>query len=245
MKLAGPIVVSSRVTILYEPVPEVRKKVFDLESALTSDFLSPTIIPVPDDAPGEIPRIEFQSKHGHSLIRVSQVRADLLTTYDEHFRTDVDKCFEYIITKNQLLNKVVDILSPNIAVTGLSITVHWPETEISQHESARTLVSKYLPSCLSEQKIFDFKVNRTVHLSDELYLLSTINNYRIYSSKSAIETPYPSLHNLSLTEFGLEMELEVNDRSAFNETASRSKGVSRVPEFIEHLRGHINNPHCI
>ncbi len=218
------IVVKSRLSVLYEPITGIRKKIFQIEEELKEHFLAPNLIPVPDDAPGEIPRIELRSKNGHTGLRFSQIRADMITEYDHAFNKNQQLCFDYVAEKGALFSHALGIVAPDIATTALSFTIRWPQKETPDDDMPNDLSSLFLAQCLQDPDLTDLRINRTIVISDSCYLVSTLNNYRIYMSKTPIETPHPSLGQLQCAEYGLEMELEINDKLDLTNEPRVAKG---------------------
>ncbi|MDT8383474.1 MAG: hypothetical protein RRB22_03580 [Gammaproteobacteria bacterium] len=244
MNLGSAIVVQSRVSVLFEPVQGIRKNIFAIEESLNNQFLAPNLIPVPDDAPGEIPRIELRSKNGHSMMQFSQIRADLTTQYDGNFNADHHACFSYIKEKGSLLSGAINVFQPDVAVTALSITVRWPAKD-DVNESIKSMKGMFLTDCMSVDDLEDFRINKTTWVRNDYFLLTTVNNYRVFAASTPIETPHPSLANLELKEHGLEMELEINDKRTFNLTAARSKGLVQLDRFVDFLADRISSPPCL
>lgn len=244
MNLGSAIVVQSRLSVLFEPIGGIRKNIFAIEESLKSQFLAPNLIPVPDDAPGEIPRIELRSKNGHSTMQFSQIRADLNTQYDGNYNTNHKICLSYIKEKGSLLSEAINVFQPDVAVTAFSITVRWPAKD-DVNESIIRMKKMFLSDCMSRDDLEDFRINKTTRVGDNYFLLTTVNNYRVFAASTPIETPHPSLANLELKEHGLEMEIEINDKLAFNLTAARSKGLVQLDDFLNILADKISSPPCL
>jgi len=245
MKFDETIFVKSRASLLFEPILGIRKRAFEIEDVTSPHFLAPNLIAIPDDAPSEIPRIEMRSTNGHTSLTFSQLRADMVTEYDGKYNKDPELCFGYIEEKGKILSKAIEIIQPDIAVTALSLTVRWPERNMKEEDALAFMTETFLSACMAKNSSFDFRVNSTILIDEGLYQLVTLNNYRVYTSKTPIESPHPSLATMDLKEYGLEMEIEVNDKYNLNARGDRSKGLERLDEFMDVLRSNVEMPPCV
>ena len=244
MKFENLIVVQSRLSLLYQPIIEIRKSIFDLEDALKEDFLTPQLLALPDDAPAEIARIQFQSKNGHSVLQFAPIRTDLITTYDKNFNSDSQKCFDYIATKGQTLSKSLAILKPDVAVTGLAITVRWPQTESSDEEMVKWLHTRFYGDCLRTSDHEDVRVVYTNRRKGKYFVAVNMGNYRLFASETTLSGPYPRLGKLRKIQHGVEMEIEINDKLGYN-NGEVSKGLDQVGEYLSVLGEVIKQPLCL
>jgi hypothetical protein len=90
-------VVGSQLVFVFDKDNQIRKKMFDYEDNLSSLFKTPFILlPVPDEADGNIPRFEGQSINGFSRIQVSQFRLSFITTYSAEFKSDLNNIKKYL-----------------------------------------------------------------------------------------------------------------------------------------------------
>ena len=59
-------------SLSFERIENFRQKIFDIEKKLGNHFITPlNVLPIPDDAPPEIPRIIARSKQNHTELIVS------------------------------------------------------------------------------------------------------------------------------------------------------------------------------
>lgn len=230
--LGSANLITSTISVLFQPFPEARKSIFKLEEALKEGFLTPELLPVPDEAPPEIPRIQFRSRHGFSILRFTPVRIDLETNYDAQYSSDIKKCFDYISAKSENVQRALGVISPQIAFVALTIKVRWDEKSLSPADSAKQLSSKYLADEAGEG-LEEFRASRTKIVDGKYYVRTTPYNFKVFQAKGAIATPFPRISYLDLVEFGLEKEIEINDRYAYNADEKYiSSGVDLIAEFI-------------
>lgn len=244
MKITDLKVVRSRVTVLYEPVVEIRKRIFDLEAVFGDGFLPPQLIPLPDSLPAELPRIEFRSQHGHTTAQFAQTRADLITEFDANFNTDLDKCIEYIRDRSQRLTEAMAVLAPDVAVTGLALMVRWSQAENDENVGLEEFQRRILRSCMQAENAEEIRVVRSVRLDGKYLLNMNISNYRIFFSGTPLDTAYPRLGQLDLKDWGVEMEVEINDRAAYND-GQATRGTAELDTYIDIVKSTVTSPPCL
>lgn len=231
MKFQEKIVVKSTIQALTQPVDQVRKTVFDLEESLKGAFLPPQLIPVPDEAPLEIPRIVFKSTNGHSTLNITPIRCELVTNYDEKFCNNIDKCTDYIKEKGGCISKFLQISDSEMIGLGLQLNVRWKIEDCSYETTSEIFSKFFVPAMFAKDKASDIKVEYSREYSDRIYIKYIINNYRVYQSKTPIVSPYVSLGSLHLEEHGIELTVDINDKLGFDRGVPTA-GFQQLDDFI-------------
>ncbi len=130
----------------------------------------PVILPIPDDAPVEIPRIQMSSKDKTYSLSISKNRVDLILRYKKDELSNVSpfqELFENFLSLFQYLKNEL-----NAKVTRLAIVTHWV-IELDGGSSAEHLLSKYINKeapiarpreleihCLNRETLSDFEANK-------------------------------------------------------------------------------------
>ena len=84
-------------SLSFERIQNFRQQILDIEKKLGDHFITPlNILPIPDDAPPEIPRIIARSKQNHTELIVSSNNLQISTKFDDNYNKKIDKCFEYM-----------------------------------------------------------------------------------------------------------------------------------------------------
>ncbi len=233
-------VVKSRLSALFEPIPEIRKSIFSVEEKLRDKFLTPELTPIPDEAPHELPRITLTSRHGFTTIKIAQKRADMDTGYDANFGADIEKCFGYIKEKSENLKIALDVANVKLSFLALSVTVRWLEDPKKEYDFAKELSDILLPEVLRQERIYDLRVSATSRVDEHYYLIATFSNYRTFQIKSP-NTVYPKFDNLNILECGIEKEIEVNNRLGYN-LGKPIKEFSALDDFFPLIYNEIKEP---
>ncbi len=100
---------NTEINVFYNNIENMRRKSIEIEDMLARDFVTPfTIVPVPDEAPPEIPRLVGKTKEGHTEIQISKIATKLIIRYDNDYSVDWKKCENYATDKINLVYNVLD-----------------------------------------------------------------------------------------------------------------------------------------
>src|SRR5690606_7925747 len=137
-----------------------------------------TIIPIPDEAPEEIPRISTSSHHGHSQLNVSLTNAQITTNYDENFEQDREGCLGYLKDR---VSHITDVLSPYVEGGFLfsGLTTELVIENLDGISPLDIIKSKFLNYQGSVQP-HDLEYKMTFVVDDIHYVNITFSNMRIY-----------------------------------------------------------------
>lgn len=204
-------ILSTQFNVFYPSIQGIRKYFLDIEEKLKDYFQVPfNLIPVPDDAPVEIPRIIATSKHGHSQLSISLNNAGLTTQYNENFESNWAACRDYLEGK---INKYISVLSQlcedRFLYSGLIIQLELP----LQNDPVKLLVDKFI-KIQTNQKLFDVETKLTFVLDETFYLNITLSNFRNYEGVGIPELPIPAY--LKFNSSGVRVLLDINDKYGFN-----------------------------
>ena len=98
-------------SVIFPVVTKISRKIFDFEDALKSYFGPFQLVPIPEEAPHEIPRITTVSKGGYSSINISQSNFTFVTKYDNNFNENWQLCLGYL---RERVHRVLPVLIDNV-----------------------------------------------------------------------------------------------------------------------------------
>ena len=225
-------ITNSEINIISAKDLDIRLKAFEFEKQLKKVFTLPQIIPIPDDFHPEAPRIIFSTPHGHSTLTISQVNFSLRTRYDGDFTKNLNECVEYLQERINLVFSMLKSSSITLYYMGLIFNFEIPVTQ--KRNPVVVLSQKFLNNDLKITKnLSDVTFKLTTCLDDMFYKNLTFNNYRRYKKK---QIPKPSPSYLELEEEGIQIQLDVNDRHAFNLNKEYETNEIIYPQFVKVLR---------
>lgn len=82
------IIQGTSITVTYKKIEGIKKVYYNNEEILKAFFNEATVLPIPDDAPFEIPRILIKTKNEHAQLNISPIAATFEVHYDAGFERD-------------------------------------------------------------------------------------------------------------------------------------------------------------
>lgn len=165
---------SMQFNIVFSPVEDFRGKINEIERVL-SDFFpnSFSVLPIPDNAPPEIPRMLAVSPKQHSNIRISANAVQLVVQFDEDFRNDMDKCYGYTEERVKRILKLVLSLSKEVRFIGLL-----GQCVDKQIEEPIQFIKDKFFKIETRENIFDLSTKFTCVADDNYYVNLELFNLR-------------------------------------------------------------------
>lgn len=107
-----------------------------LQSRMTTPF---TVLPIPDAAPDEFPRIMASGRQGYSMLYISKVHLSYQTTYDREYSQDWERCRKYLSEQIRPLSERMSGYLQEIHYQGLAMRFQVPLTASSTAELGKKL----------------------------------------------------------------------------------------------------------
>jgi hypothetical protein len=204
-------ILSTQFNVFYPSIQGIRRNFFDIEEKLKDHFQTPfNLIPVPDEAPVEIPRIVATSKHGFSQLSIGLNNAGLTTQYNENFSSNWSACRDYLEGKiENYLSVLGEICDGNLLYSGLVIQLELP----FENDPVEVLTDRFL-KIETNQELFDVETKLTFVLDNTFYVNITLSNYRNYEGVGIPDLPVPAYMNLNGR--GIRVLIDINDKYGFN-----------------------------
>lgn len=200
---------------------KIRENFFLLESHFEG-FQTPfTLVPVPPDAPLELPRIIANTTNGHSQLVINGECAQLTTTFDENFCHDISKCIEYIRSKsNSIISSLTKLGAeidgkPKFYFSGLSTTLLCNE-ETGGDSPIKYISEKFL-KCKSNLPLEEAEFRLAYVVSEKYYVNVLAQNVHPFMNspdeRGAFVSSVPAPERFQII-------VDINDRYAFNHTVN-------------------------
>ena len=195
-------------SLSFERIQNFRQQILDIEKKLGDHFITPlNILPIPDDAPPEIPRIIARSKQNHTELIVSSNHLQISTKFDDNYNKKIDKCFEYMVNIiNTTINSFSFFLDDKFLCAGIVSRI------ISTQEDPMKFLEEKFINIKSNKEPFNFTEKVVYVIDDKYYVNFQIFNLRTYEGKvNANNRPI-----LSQSKHNLCIEIDINDKYGFN-----------------------------
>ena len=211
------IIQSSTFSLFFAPNSGIRESIFKLEKHF-GDFQKPfTLIPLPQDAPLEIPRIIANTISGHSQLSICGNNMQLLTRYDSNFNSDVSKCVGYVREKCRSIVDSLSIINEGkengtaFYYSGLSMTLTFEDLNIV-NDCADYLFKKYF-KCTTDLPLDEVQLHFALVFENKYYINVMAKSNRQFFG---IPDERGSLAGLKTAGENLQIVIDINDRYAFN-----------------------------
>lgn len=227
------IIQSARFNIVFPRVNNIRKKAFEIEDRLTPHYSPVTLIPVPDDAPELIPRIQTTSRSGHSNIEISLTSAQVVVNYDDDFNGDWKKCFEYLKTRAGLMShSLFPYLQEGVLFSGVTV-----ESVVSDVPAIDLIKNQFL-NYRSNLQPHDLEYKLAYVLNQENYINLGFRNSRTFEGMLPANTGMIDFSTFKEKSNVLAITVDINDRHAFNSDSnyrSDSNSTDQLFSILESL----------
>lgn len=239
-----PKYIDNTFNIFFQRQENIRRKANVFETALKDKYVTPLILPIPDDQEPEIPRIVFTSKNGFSQIIVSQVSIAITTQYSEDYQVDISKGRDYLLDRVPVIFLLASRINVIPVYSGFATRVNIPskssDAEILEH------LSHHFNPLQDTQNLYDFQLKTTAVRKDKFFSNITVTNYRSWMAQQPPQR-MTRLSTSEVVERGIQIIGDFNDRYTYNENekyrSSRatartiiSDGLSEVENVITDLR---------
>lgn len=225
------------VSVKYPTEIKVRRNANLIEDLFEEKYNQPMVIPIPDEIDPNFPRIQLQSKNGHSNIAFSQISVDFNVGFDGDYESDYGLCEKYVRERIDMIIKFFkdpEVNKEKIYYTGLStqIKFEFEKTEkVIEYMKRNFDLKKY-----ENASIYDYSQKVSIVESEKYFQNIAIGNYRDYQQVT-VNPESPSITSFVGSEVvssGLLITLDVNDRYHYNEFGG-TYGLDELEKRINYL----------
>ena len=205
------LIKNTSISVKYKKIENIKKSFIESEKKIKGVFNEATMLPIPDDAPPEIPRIIIKTLNEHSQLNISPVATTLSINYSDGFEKDWSKCEQYILQKMEVVFSLLNNLTENqYEYIGIVTEVLLDE----YLEGAKVLANNLLKN-KNDVSIYDLNIRYTFVEDDKVFVNIMLQNARIF--KEGINPNVAG--NLSIENQNAETigaVIDINDRFGYN-----------------------------
>lgn len=200
-------------TVRYNKIENINKKYYLNDEILGDAYCPATVLPVPDDAQLEIPRIVLKTKKQHSTLTISPIMLSFSTVYTDDYLTRWPLCKAYLEAK---LFSIFDFLgaigAEKYKFLGLNVSIVADKPD--EKDSVEFLMDNLCKSPI--ENVFDFNIRYTFVENEKYFVNIAIQDARTFEKDVNPDVPgMLSEKNLKSKDVGVI--LDINDRYIFNE----------------------------
>ena len=228
------IVESCSFTVHFPNNQKIREKFFLLEKHFEG-FQKPfTLMPVPEDAPIEIPRIIAMTEKQHSQLIITGNTAQISTNFDENYNKDISKCISYVKDKSSSIITSIPLFGaeidgkPKFYFSGLTINSMFTEEDGIYNPS--NYISENFINCKSNLNLDENQFRVTYIVDEKYYVNLTVQNAYQFTTGpdergSFVNSGEPCRY--------LQVIMDINDRYAFNHSKNYLSSEDTASKVIE------------
>ena len=232
------LIQGTSVSVTYKRIEGIKKAYYNNENILKSFFNEATVLPVPDDAPDEIPRIMLKTLHEHAQLSITPVAATFeVSGYDEGFEKDWAKCAEYICSRMEKVFDFLNVLTQN-SYDYIGVVTSMLYDEVPQNGTEK--LASTLLNVKKIKDIYDINIKYTFVERDMYYVNILLQNARLFKAGIVLnESGALSINNQTADSIGAI--IDINDRYSFNNCEGHTTRDSNLGELVHEMSNVINN----
>ena len=231
------LIQGTSVTVTYEKIEGIKKVYYNNEDILKEYFNEATALPVPDDAPVEIPRIIIRTLHEHAQLSITPVAATFEIRYNDGFEKDWAACSEYITMRMKKIFEFLNLLTENrYGYIGLVSTLIYDEVQKNGVEK----ISQVLLNSQKIKGIHDINIKYTFIEEENIFVNIMLQNARLFQNGTE-ENQAGSLNEKNQVAESIGAVIDINDRYGFNSIEGYHSDNSMLEKLLQLMTEVINN----
>ena len=178
------LIQGTSISVTYKKIDGIKRAYYNNESILKEYFNEATVLPIPDDAPVEIPRIIIKTLHEHAQLNISPVATTFEVHYDAGFENDWNSCARYIEERMSKVFEFLNILTSNAyEYIGVVTNVIYDEIE---RDGARIIADRLLNS-QNIRGIYDVNIRYTFVENEIMFVNIMLQNAWMFSEGATVD----------------------------------------------------------
>lgn len=232
------LIQGTSVSVTYKKIEGIKKAYYNNEDILKIFFNAATVLPVPDDAPDEIPRIVLKTLHEHAQLSITPIAATFeVASYNDGFESDWAKCSEYICERMEKVFEFLNILTNN-KYDYIGVVTNVIYDEVSQNGTKK--LTSTLLNVGKIKNIYDINIKYTFVEQDKYYVNILLQNARLFRSGIMLDKS-GELNINNQTGESIGAIIDINDRYGFNCYKNHIAKDSNLTELLHEMSIVINN----
>ncbi len=231
------IIQGASISVTYKRINSIKKVYYTNENILKDYFNEATVLPVPDEAPVEIPRIITKTLHEHAQLSISPTVATFDVEFDGGFEKEWSECERYIMARMEKVFEFLNLLTENCyEYIGIVANVIYDDKVNNGTEK----ISSTLVNAKKIKGIHDINIKFTFVEKDNIFVNIMLQNARIFKPGLRMDEA-GSLSEKNQISEPIGAVIDINDRYGFNNNASYKSNSSVLGELIASMDHIINN----
>lgn len=231
------LIQGTSITVSYKKIEGIKKVYYNNESILRGLFNEALVLPIPDDAPVEVPRIIVKTLNEHGQLNISPIATTFEVHYDSGFERNWDECASYLLERMEKVFEFLNILTNNTYdYVGLVSNILYDEVV---NNGTKKIASSLLQSN-GIKDIYDINIKYTFIEKESFFINIMLQNARLFNKEVDASTAgFFRTCNQSAESIGAI--IDINDRYGFNTIANYKSDANMLNELVRYMGNVINN----
>lgn len=231
------LIQETSISLRYKKIDNLKRMYFTNEDILKNQFNEATVLPIPDDAPFDVPRIIVKSKNEHSQLNITPVNATLQVTYNEGFERNWESCKQYILNKMNSVFEFLNTMTNNeYEYIGIVCTILMDE--ISRNTTQ--ILSQNLLNGKMQRDLYDLNIKYTFAEEQKFFVNIVLQNARLFREGITSDNAGALSQENQVAE-AVGVVIDINDRYCFNNDVNYKTDRCMLNSLVEKLSDIINN----
>lgn len=227
------------ISVTYKKINNLKREFYKNEDNFFKDYFNePAVLPVPDDAPDEIPRIIIKTLNEHAQLSITPTVTTLHIAYNDGFEKDWDKCAAYIKERMDAVFKFLNVMTDDkYDYIGIVTNVLKDDMESG---NAALLADNLLKSGDISKKLYDINIQYTFVEDDSIFVNIRLQNARLFNEGVAANTA-GALSSENQYKETIGAIIDINDRYGFNSKENYYTNSGNLSRLMDKMSNVINN----
>lgn len=234
------LIQKTSISVAYKRIDGIKKAYLDNKGLLKDHFNEATVLPIPDDAPVEIPRIMIRTLHEHAQLNISPIAATFEIYYDGGYERDWKACVKYIKKRMEKVFTFLNILTKNdYEYIGLVSYIIYDEVK-------QDGIKKIADTLLNPKKIngiYDINIKYTFTENDNMFINIMLQNIRKFKEGTEPDKA-GDLNKKNQIAESIGAVIDINDRYGFNNDPKYHSDSGKLTGILDSMSNVIEKKLC-
>ena len=231
------LIQGTSISVTYKKIDGIKRVYYNNDNLLKDYFNEATVLPVPDDAPVEIPRIIIKTLHEHAQLNISPVASTFEVHFNEGFERNWEACVVYIRERMEKVFEFLNILTNN-NYEYIGVVTNMIFDEVSSNGTQK--IASTLLNSRKISNIYDVNIKYTFVEKNSLFVNIMLQNARLFKTGIILDKA-GELRIENQTAESIGAIIDINDRYEFNNDSGYKSDSSKLDVLLSTMSNVINN----
>jgi hypothetical protein len=231
------LIQETSISVRYPKIDGIKKAYYNHEELLKEFFNEAMVLPIPDNAPVEVPRINIKTLHEHAELNISPISAAFVVRYNDGYERDWSACVKYIIARMSRVFEFLNIMTNN-NYEYIGVVTNVIYDEIADHGAQQ--ISNTLLNSSKISDIYDVNIRYTFVEKDNMFINIMLQNARLFKQNISMEEAGALCAENQIAE-SIGAIIDINDRYGFNNKPDYKSDSDMLNTLLESMSDVINN----